>query len=68
MVVQTDINPGQGKMPSPVNEYTSPGVYNLNSGATIVSAKVYNENTETWVVIKIDIQTDPIQVEVLPPD
>lgn len=56
IVASLDKNPGGHQ------EYSSPGVYDLNSGATIVSA-VIDE-----VVVKFDIQTDPIQVEVLPTD
>lgn len=46
-----DENPGGHQ------EYSSPGVYDLNSGATIVSAE-----TEVGV-FKIGIKTDPISVE-----
>lgn len=33
LTVATDVNPGQGKKAEPKNEYTSPGIHDLNSGA-----------------------------------
>ncbi|MGD8708541.1 MAG: hypothetical protein PVI88_07670, partial [Nitrosopumilaceae archaeon] len=33
--VQTDINPGQGKKDVPKREYTSCGIHDMNSGATL---------------------------------
>ena len=58
LVVQTDVNPGQGKKGTPVVEYTSPGINDLNSGATLRSAEI-----DGFFVVFEDIQTDPIQVE-----
>ena len=61
LVVATDSNPGRGKN-APYQEYTSPGIYDLNSGASIRWAWI-----DGFFVEFDGIQTDPIQVEVLPP-
>ncbi len=58
LVVQTDINPGQGKKTPPVVEYTGAGINDLNSGATLRSAWI-----DGFFVVFEGLQTDPIQVE-----
>lgn len=61
IVATTDINPGKGKGKIH-QEYTSPGIYDLNSGAAIVSVTIDEE------VIEVDSQTPPIKVEAVGED
>jgi len=55
-VVQTDINPGQGKKSEPKREYTSCGIHDVNSGATL--SGVLADGTE------VEFSTPSVSVEV----
>lgn len=55
MIATTDINPGGGHKIH--QEYTSPGTYDLNSGAALVSVTIDGE------VFEVDSKTPPLTVE-----
>lgn len=57
VVVATDINPGHGKpgKVNPKNEYTSPGIHYLNSGATVTGMIGELEVSHTSNSISVDV-------------
>ena len=59
MIANTDLNPGGGKDNKTHQEYTSPGNYDLNSGAALVSVTIGGE------VFEVDSKTPPLTVDVV---
>ena len=60
--ISTDVNPGQSKKTEPKNEYTSPGIHCLNSGAVLKFVDVQGTG------FKLSAHTPEIRVEAYVPE
>jgi len=61
LFVCTDVNPGQGKKSEPINEYTSSGVHELNSGANakgMLGDMQVSDSSESIYVNAVEIIED----------